>query len=584
MRLSSPVWLIALALLAWPGCDTGDDDDTSADDDAGDDDAVADDDDSAGDDDDSAGDDDDTAADDDDTVPADPYIQPDIYVEPIELIPGGTATIHYNGVYAAADNLSIHYGFNGWNDVPGVAGLQEQTALGNTDFFIEAPMTPDNDGYQVVVDVPYDARAFHFVFYWEEDEQRHWDNNSSLDYHWSVVFPYIGPYLTWSEQDAPSHSVVVNFETSVPCLGTVEYGLTQALGTRVVGDLFGTQHNIALPGLLPGTQYHYRVEDSASQQSSIASFRTAPLDPSSYSFVVASDMQDCGDGANWATTAAEIEAGFPDAHFMTVPGDMACNDQPGQWWYFFDAARELLSGRVIMPMVGNHDTPGVGSNEDTESFERYFALPSDSGDSSYYRFNYGNAAFLALSTEDLDEIGDGGVQDLWLEQELFQLATTWSGDWAFALWHVAPYNAGERHSIQMGSVRQLVEHLEEIVDWQFSAHEHMYQRMLPLRHEGQIAPSGMYGRGADDGVGYIVMPPAGVTPNHTLVGWDSPEAHYRDWVDYPAITEESDWVESELGFLIVAIDGTSIEIQAYGLGTPDQPAPLQLRESLSYSK
>jgi Calcineurin-like phosphoesterase/Purple acid Phosphatase, N-terminal domain len=579
--------IIVAATALWfviAGCPEPDDDDAAdddvADDDSGDDDSGDDDsgDDDSGDDD--SGDDD---SGDDDSGCEDPFVLPAVHVTPDPLSPGGTATVHYGGKLSAGDNLTMHYGFDGWNQVSGIGDQLEDVQSNNTDYFLDAEMTAVKGGFEVTVDLPTDGRSMHFVFYWTDGMMNVWDNNGGRNYHWEIVeFPYMGPWLTWNDAAGPSDGVVVTYETSVGCLGAVEYGISAALGSWACGGEFDTLHHIALTGLAADTEYHYRVHDSAGHVSPAYTFRTAPVGGDQLRFAVLADAQDNGDGLRWGDTAAHLVATH-DVDLVLAPGDLANNDRPGLWWTFFDLGRELLAGTVIVPAVGNHDTPWNGTNSDTTSFDRYFDLPMAAGTEAHYRVDIGPAVFLVASTEIAFEKGAWGDQQIWLTQ---QLDSVDGGvvPWVFAAWHVPPFDAGRRHQLQMEDVRPLVAGFDGVVDWVFAGHEHLYQRMYPLWEDGELAASGAYGNGVDDGVGYMVLPPAGAWPHGELVLHDSPYAGYRDWVAFPGFGEWDDVVESEVGYAIVDLDGGVIGIDVWGLGTAEVPVAPWIRDSVSYSK
>ncbi len=548
---------------------TDDDDTTPADDD---------DDDSGDDDDDSAGDDD------DDTTEDDPYIQPAIYVTPLTLVPGGTATVHYHGDLAQEDDLTMHYGFNGWNEVTGIADMIEVGDHGDTAYYKRAEMTPVIDGFEVTVDLPTDGRAMHFVFFTlDEDENETWDNNGTDDYHQSIAFPYIGPYLTWNDAARPDNGVVISYVTSVPCKGTVEYGTTPSLGTVVVGDDVEQTHHFELTGLAPDTEHHYVIRDSAGHESAAHSFRTAPLFATTFTFAALSDMQDVGEHNRWPDTVAELQ-GHTDVSFLVIPGDLTAGDGPGNWWTFFDRARDFFPGVVMMPVPGNHDTPTGGHNPDTSSFLEYFDLPTTAGLDAVYRFDYGSAAFLGLNSEELPQFAIGADQYLWMEDALLDIVTAGDRAWVFALWHVPPYNAGLRHNEDQGAVRDMTGLFDGVVDWVFSGHEHMYQRTHPLQFNGQIALSGLYGLGVDDGVGYLVMPPAGQPPGHEIYPDDHPDADRNDRLAYPTFGEGENIVDSQNGFVIVEIDAATLTFETWGYGSYAEPQTAAVVDTISYTK
>lgn len=570
------------------GCPCGDDDTVGDDDDqtASDDDTAGDDDDHTADDDDDAADDDSSIADDDDSAATDPdpYVQPEVYVTPIAPQPGDTITIHYRGEHAAQAQLWIRYGFNGYNQVESIDEYIEWYHVGNWDYYLEAEMAPVLDGFDFELEVPHDARAIQFNFFFDDAGETVWDDDDGRGYNQSLIFPYIGPILTWNDATAPDDGVVIGFETSVPCLGRVEYGPTETLGTTVIGDERGHMHHFVLTGLDPDTPYHYRVRDCAGHVSEIFTFSTAPAGAEDLSFAVLADMQDNGDGARrWDEVATEVIQGHPDIAFWLAAGDLPTDEVPGDWWTFFDKARELLAAKVIVPAVGNHDTPTDQSMDTCENFLRYFDLPTSTARDGVYRVDVGPVAVLTLNSEVLSEFETDQEQYLWAAEQLDQVDPDTA--WVFAQWHVPPYNMGDRFDIlHQGAVRQTTELFQGRVDWVFTGHEHLYQRMLPIQFDAQVALSGDYGVGPDDGVGYMVLPTSGIEPRYGIRTPDSPAAYLRDLVAFPHIGAGAAVADSEIGFVVVTVTGDTIALQTVCLGSTVEHLPPYVCDGVSYVK
>ena len=258
----------------------------------------------------------------------DTYQTPTLEVTPVPLVPGGEAHITYRGDLAEGADLVLHYGFNGWNEVSGIDGLQALPDTGDEDWFVQADLTPTDDGaWTVTVPLPTDGRALHMVVY--DPSSGVWDNNDTEDYAESLVFPYAGPYLGFNNTTDPTTAVVVNFATAVPCLGTVEYGETLDFGQVAVGEDFGTKHHIALEGLTPERTIYYRVYDSRGRVSDTYQFTPLAEDTDQASLLVMGDMQDGGATQRWDQVAVEIAASHSDADAVFLVGDMAYNDKHG---------------------------------------------------------------------------------------------------------------------------------------------------------------------------------------------------------------------------------------------------------------
>ncbi len=147
----------------------------------------------------------------------DPFVQPEVWVEPFPLEPGGEATVYYYGELSKAHSLVLHHGFNGWNAVEGLDDM-EVIKGGDPGWFRETEMTRDgHGGLEATVTLPTDGRAMHMVFYDPTGDV--WDSNEGLDWGWAFELPFIGPYITWDDTAQPHNGAVINFETSLPCLG-----------------------------------------------------------------------------------------------------------------------------------------------------------------------------------------------------------------------------------------------------------------------------------------------------------------------------------------------------------------------------
>lgn len=501
-----------------------------------------------------------------------------VFVSPPRPAAGETLRIRYEGSLASGSDVTVHYGFNGWNELSGSGATSQDDGTSNLDFYLEALLTPEAGGHVGEVELPAGAQAIHMVFRADVGGSQEWDNNDRRDYNLGVRFPYLGPFLSWLPEHAPSERVQVHFHTGMACEAYVQVGVGTPSNTVVAG--YGQMHHVDLTGLSPDTQYSYRVGCEGLAPSETFVFRTAAQGSSPVTFAVASDSQDNGETGRWGEVAAAVET--HDPAFLLFAGDMAWNDKPGLWWTFFDRGRSLLSRTPLAAVPGNHDTPTVGSDPDTSTFEWLFGLDGNPGQELTRKLSWGPASLVLMSSETPQDFAAGsGGQYLWAQQTL---ATLTGAPWVFASMHIPPYNAGVRHLSQQWDFRDLTGLFDGVVDWAFTGHEHLYQRTKPMRYNGVIAPSGVYGRGPDDGVGYVVLPAAGAWPESQIVAWDDPKAHYRDRLAYPTPVGQQSTVPSEQGFTIVSLAGKQITLRTYGLGTPSSPAAVHLVDEVSYTK
>jgi hypothetical protein len=502
-------------------------------------------------------------------VPLDPGTPERISVTPSNPRPGDHVRLTYENPAVAGRAVFVHFGANGWNlRLPG-PGAGQEIEQANLSYFRHEPMTYDaaTHRYAFELDLPRDARALHFAFCWDGCNSGEWDNNNKRDYAWPVTFPYIGPVLTWNQATAPESGVVVQFENTWVAPGWVEFGPVGG-ATRRVASVAGLRHRFALTGLTPDTTYEYRVGVGLAVSERYR-FKTAkrPDDLQRLSFAVFGDAQDNGEDGRFAKLTAELASRQADVDFVLSTGDLPWNDHPGDWWTFFDKARPLFATHVVMPVVGNHDTPSVDSDSNHRSWLRYFALPETDADQGYFTFKYGKAAFYGMNSERPRELAPGGRQYEWLVDRLRERDGEVSGptSWTFAYWHIPPFNAGARHWQQQYDKRDAAALFEGLVDWHFGGHEHLYQRFQPLVDvAGAARPVARYGTAAGQGVGFLVVPASGVAGGTALArGATHPEL--RERLAYPRLAAGTDEVASPIGYTRVDLDGSRITLRVFML-------------------
>ncbi len=515
----------------------------------------------------------------------DPWLEPDVWVEPPYAVPGDRVTVHYRGSLTDHGALRLHYGFDGGRIID-----ETEEWLGGVDasfcpdYYLDVGLEPAaGGGFTGDIEVPEGVAVLDLWF--EDPSDGSQDDAVGLRYHHAFGFPYAGPWLTWSAEARPSEGVVVNWQTDLPCLGVVAYAAEGGPTRLVAGAQRRFRHHVQLTGLNPGTPHQYRVYDCAGQSSERFAFTTLDQDATDLDLVVLADMQDDADPEEaWGTVAEAVLAEAGGADLLLVPGDMPCNNTPGSWWRFFDRGRELLATHPMVPALGNHDTPTKGHNEDSTTFEHLFTLPDGAGTEAYYRLDLGALRILVLNSETQAAlVSEQGPQRAWLDAELDDLRN--ESGWVFVALHEPIYNLGRRFYGNQLGYRPVSERFDGVVDWVFTGHEHIYQRMSPLRFDGQLASSGRYGRSEDEGVGYVVVPTAGdATFEGAILSPMAPTADDRSWLAYPVPDEGIDTVPAEIGFLTVSLEGERFELEAWGLGTLAAPLEPQIIDSLAYER
>jgi hypothetical protein len=495
------------------------------------------------------------------------------WITPADAVAGDTVTAHYAGELQSASNLTLRYGFDGWVETTQSTG--SATANETDTLYFQSARFDRIDGvWTTSVTLHSDSHALHAIVYQDGDVSL-LDDNEGLEYHWGLTFPYIGPYLTLSDDVSDDQGAVVSFETNTPSLGRVSWGDDpDNLSQSAVGNVADTLHHIPITGRAPNSVTYYTVSDDDGNTSEVFDFVTASDDGQPWSLLVISDSQDGGEpDIQWGAIAAAADQEHPDTSIVFMPGDLTHSDLPGYWWVFFDRARPLLSSRILVPVIGNHDTPLIGSHPDTSHYRRYFDLPQGSGSEAHYAQEYNGSMFLILNTEEPDQLQPGGEQYVWMADSLAALwtADTRDYDWVFGGYHHPSYNAGERFADEQSEYRAITQLFDGHVDIVFMGHEHLYQRFLPVQYDAEWAHS--YGRGPEDGVSYIVSPPSGIGTSTAVATLNVDGSESVNLLAYPLVADDTVDVSSEQGFLRVDVSPAALSVVAFGTGTNNKPHP-----------
>ena len=317
-------------------------------------------------------------------------------------------------------------------------------------------------------------------------------------------------------------------------------------------------HKLVVTGLTAGVTYKYRVGNGTTW-SEWGTFVTDNGDDK-VSFINIADVQ-AGDydgfmkGANTLAGAFSVLAN-PD--FVSNCGDFT-NDSTNEEWDAYDQAFGAMNNDyTIVPVAGNHDGLGV-----EYWFNNMFALDTTESvqikDGVNYSFDYGNAHFAVLNTNDVLSISL--AQLTWLENDL----NSTDKDWKIVFFHKAPYSLGKdaKWPDALSLQRTLTNVLDKCnVDFAFYGHDHQYIRTKPLTSN----------KLNEDGTTYVLSGTAGgkryeIRPfleNHFLK---------EDFIDRIVIQREGVGFESEdyIGgcFETVEIDGDTLTLKTYIVADAD---------------
>jgi len=272
-----------------------------------------------------------------------------------------------------------------------------------------------------------------------------------------------GPWL----QNVTGTSVEILYEgDDDDSNGVVEYGETPAYG-----DSVGTVKRFAfdeyyigeMTGLDPSTQYFYRLTHEGSVRE--GSFFTTPAPGEPFTFVVTGDTRS-NHGAHTSVVSSIVNDGVPDLYFIS--GDLvASGESESDWDTFFGIEQPLLANTIFCPVYGNHEN---GEIFKPSLYGKY--LNSGAMNQFWYAFSYGNAHFIVINTE----VGIGGIQATFVENELSSARANPDIEFIFAFFHQPGATTGTSHDPKYLVLSILLDLFEEYnVDAVFAGHNHIYE-------------------------------------------------------------------------------------------------------------
>ncbi len=238
------------------------------------------------------------------------------------------------------------------------------------------------------------------------------------------------------------------------------------------------RHTVTLSNLEKGATYYYRIgSEEKGWWSDIGSVRTQD-GSKDVTFLHLADPQSQSEAQYqraWADALGTAFNLYPQADFIIGTGDMVDHgDNQKQWAWMFNTASDYLMNTYMMPASGNHE--GHGKN----AIDNYFVLPNapeqDKTGGVYYSFDYNNAHFAVLNTENLNE--NEGLSDdqiSWIKADM----NNSDAQWKFVTLHKAVYSQGSHYEDDdVCAIREQLQVLmaELDIDMVFQGHDHVYMR------------------------------------------------------------------------------------------------------------
>lgn len=342
---------------------------------------------------------------------------------------------------------------------------------------------------------------------------------------------------------------------------------------------------VYISGLDPNKEYEYDLEGiyltSAGEELrfSLATYSSAPSGPvrsfrmktakpdtaTEFEFLAIADIQGMIQGM-YSNSYKAVEALLKDDRtknfdFVLNAGDMVDSGKNFyQWGYALNTYQPLFANYAQIFTAGNHEGNTYGM---TNFFD--YAIPEDTnGDplitdvlgGVYYSFDYANAHFVVLNTNDASTKGLGEVQYNWLKHDL----ETSTKKWKFVLMHKSLFSGGS-HSYD-GEVVAMREQLvplfaETGVNIVFAGHDHTYTSTMLIDKDGNATDKSdiNWVQYTGDGVLYLTLGTMGTK--------------FYEYGENPAVTPNLDASKSILRTLDtqtfgkVIISGDKIEYTSY---------------------
>lgn len=243
-------------------------------------------------------------------------------------------------------------------------------------------------------------------------------------------------------------------------------------------------HKVTVSGLTPGKTYTYKVGYEV--WSSDGSFTTDDGDDK-VNFINISDVQ-AGSLDSFLKGRATLDAAYktmPDADFYSNCGDFTNDSTNEEWDYYHEAFQSLNMTATTAPVAGNHDGFGAeGWFSNMFNLDTSESVQNNNGVN--YSFDYGNAHFAVLNTNDLASVSLSQLK--WLKNDM----NGTSKDWKIVLMHKSPYSLGKdgKWPDALYLQESLVAVLDRCgVDLVISGHDHQYLRTKTL-YNNRVSENG----------------------------------------------------------------------------------------------
>lgn len=290
----------------------------------------------------------------------------------------------------------------------------------------------------------------------------------------------------------PATSMAVTWRTSTatrngaaqlvladPHPASVNNALAQPAKTEALsfGGLEAHYHSVTFTGLLPNTQYAYRVGEGE-HWSEWFQFTTAGTVADKLSFLYFGDVQ-----TNilplWSRVVRQAYRQAPEARLALYAGDLVNRaNRDVEWGEWFAAGGFIHAQIPVMPTPGNHDhgTTEAGENLISVYWRPQFTLPENGPaglEESCYYTDVQGVRFISINTQRYElSDADRNSQREWLARVLADNPNKWT---CILMHHPVYSTKRNRDNVMLrGDLKPLIDQYG--VDLVLQGHDHTYVR------------------------------------------------------------------------------------------------------------
>lgn len=278
--------------------------------------------------------------------------------------------------------------------------------------------------------------------------------------------PHVGPYL----QNPAPDAMTIMWESTEPCIGTVEYGRDGKLDKRATEPKPVKIHEIRLEGLEIFSEYTYRIKWDGNADGPYK-FKTArPIGAKKFRIAMYGDSRT---NPEVHRRCVEVMARH-QPEIVLNSGDLVSQGSTYRQWkpQFFDPLSTLIREVPILTVLGNHE-------QNSSNYFDFYSLP---GNESWYSIDYGNLHIIGLDSN--IRLDEGSPQLNWLIEDLKK---TTKEQWVLVFFHHPMFSAHPTRGVNINRWWWQPIFQEYGVDLAVAGHDHHYLRCHPI---GDLADGG----------------------------------------------------------------------------------------------